>query len=595
MCNPLAALVDHTNTPVQRGIAALRSSLGEDNVQALLQAVPPRADEVTSYSFPLPIDYTDTERRLRIGFPKGFPLSGLRLTVNPSPWLIWPHAMKEGVCLHGFNERPLTGTPEIVVKDSLARLSNIIRLSQKGSCPSARATEFQREITSYWFMQQKPSPHNLILLDRPQTAARLFALSAPQQAQPSASKTIWLAADSSSLEKHFRHTTGSSPKMRALQTPAFYVKLQSCPPLHLPAPGSLLTWLDQHISPADKNQLSAWFKEHSSLLNLWIAMELPGDPPAPIYCLNICNYRSSQNRGLTFNLRTARHKTATPISRPLTKIKRTKLEVLIRSEVLSRDLSGVTESLDKKHVVCVGVGSLGGFVAMQLARSGVGHLTLIDPDYLESANLGRHVLGAKNLGYTKAKALQEKIRQNLPITDVSIFESYAEVMMKRQPEIFDNADLVVVTTADWQSEASLWRLKSKGTSWSLLQAWSEPHAFVGHVLLAPAGAADAQMLFAENGDFKHKFTKWPQEGIIPLPACGESFIPGGAVGIANIAAMVTQAALRALNGDISTSLWLSSVNRTQDVAKLEGVYLGPALPTDIQHAVWERGWPEPEE
>ncbi|WP_234463652.1 MULTISPECIES: hypothetical protein [Pseudomonadaceae] len=164
--------------------------------------------------------------------------------------------------------------------------------------------------------------------------------------------------------------------------------------------------------------------------------------------------------------------------------------------------------------------------------------------------------------------------------------------MYQNPEVFDKADLVVVTTADWQSEVALWSSKSNGTSWGLLQAWSEPHTQVGHVLLAPSGAFDARGLFTENGEFRHKFTEWPEGGVVALPACGESFIPGGSLGMVNIASMVSQAALRALSGDTGAPIWVSSINGPHDVATLGGQYLGPELPAGMQQAQLERDWPE---
>ncbi|WP_327781783.1 ThiF family adenylyltransferase [Pseudomonas qingdaonensis] len=266
--------------------------------------------------------------------------------------------------------------------------------------------------------------------------------------------------------------------------------------------------------------------------------------------------------------------------------------MLDRSEILSRDLSGTAQNLEGSRVVCVGVGSLGSTVALQLARSGVGHLTLIDPDHLVSANLGRHVLGADDLGLPKAEALQVKIRKDLPTTEVTAFPTFAEVVMYTNPEVFEKADLVVVTTADWQSEVALWGPKSNGTSWALLQAWSEPHTQVGHVLLAPSGAFDARGLFTDSGDFKHKLTEWPEGGVIALPACGESFIPGGSLGMVNVASMVSQAALRVLSGNIESPSWFSSINRPQDVTTLGGKYLGPELPAGMQQAQFERDWPE---
>jgi len=90
----LDALADPITTPLQRGIVALRNALGQDAADALLQPASMRADEAASFHFPLPIDYTGQERRLRIGFPSNFPRGLLRLNVEPSPWLVWPHATK---------------------------------------------------------------------------------------------------------------------------------------------------------------------------------------------------------------------------------------------------------------------------------------------------------------------------------------------------------------------------------------------------------------------------------------------------------------------------------------------------------------------
>lgn len=585
-------LVDHTETPLQRGIAALRKDLGEDAALALLRPTTARSDEAESYYFPLPMDYTGIERRLRIGFPKSFPRSGLRLTVEPSPWLIWPHAMKIGLCLHGFQERPVMGAPEYVVSDSLARLRKIVNLSRMGSCAATRDAEFRREIASYWSRQQGLSLQNLILLDRPQAASRLFALSDPRQALPSGQETVWLAANLSSLKNHCRRTIGRSPRMRAPETPGFYAKLQSYPNLRLPVPELLLTWLLPHLAPDDRGQLLAWFNECASLPSRWIALELPGDAGSPIYCFNVRTYGSRQDQGSKFYLRSARRKPAVVVSNPPVLIQATTLDVLDRMEILSRDLSDMSQNLEGVRVVCIGVGSLGSTVALQLARSGVGHLTLIDPDYLMSANLGRHVLGADDLGLPKVEALQEKIRKDLPTTEVAVFATFAEVVMYKQPEVFDKANLVVVTTADWQSETTLWEAKSNGASWALLQAWAEPHAQVGHVLFAPSGTFDARGSFTASGDFKHKFSEWPAGGVVPLPACGESFIPGGALGIANIASMVSQVTLRALSGSIEAPIWVSSINSPQDVVTLGGRYIGPELPTSMIQAQLERAWPE---
>jgi len=579
-------------TPLQRGIAALQSALGDE---ALLQSVPTLADEAASFVFPLPIDYTGEQRRLRISFPSDFPRGSLRLHVEPSPWLVWPHATESGLCLHGFQERPVTGAPEAVVTDSLRRVAEIVSLSRMGSSEAKRVAEFNNEITSYWSRQHGCSSQHLILLNRPQGASVLFALSDLRHALPSGQETVWLAADTSVLKKHYERVVGRTTSIRAAETPGFYVKLQSYPNIRVPDPKYMLPWLMPHLKPDDAQRLLSWFRERSSLVSRWIALELPEGTDAPIYCLNVHSCGTQLNRGPKFGSRSARRRPSTEITQARVIIRTVTLDVLDRASILSRDLSGTTKRLENSRVVCVGVGSLGGAVALQLARSGVGRVTLIDHDTLVSANLGRHVLGADDLGKPKASALQKRIRRDLPTTEVTAYTTFVEIVMEKHPEVFQKADLIVITTADWPSEVALWRAKSDGTSWGLLQAWSEPHAQMGHALFAPSGAFDARYLFGDSGDFKHKFTEWPGGGVVPLPACGESFIPGGSLGMDNIASMVSQTALRALTGRAEHAAWVSSIWRPQDIAGLGGKYDGPELPDGVQQIVLERTWPERKE
>jgi hypothetical protein len=576
---------------VQRGIAALHRVLGEDNAIALLQAAPKHSGEAASFYFPLPADYTGTERRLRIGFPTDFPHGQLTLLVEPSPWLIWPHAMKTGLCLHGFRQRPITGTPEAVVEDSLARLIRIASMSSMGSDKAARDAEFHNELTSYWSRQHHTSLQNLILLGRPRQASELFALSDPRHSLPSGQETIWLAADELALRNHYARVTGSRAKIRAAEMPGFYLKLKNHPDIRFPAPQHLLTWLMPHLALADAAQFESWFWRRGSLASRWIALELPGPADAPLYCLNVRSPGLKAERGTRFGLRSSRRRPARAVDRTPAHVGASTVNVLDRTAILSRDMSGVARSLESTRVVCVGVGSLGGAVALQLARSGVGHLALIDPDTLVSANLGRHVLGADDLGKSKAMALREMIRRDLPTAEVVAYENYAETVQYKRPEVFADVHLVIITTADWESEVAFWRAKSEGATWGLLQAWSEPHTQVGHALLAPGGAFDARYLFDDRGSFKHKFTEWPQDGIVALPACGESFIPGGSLGMTSIASMVAQTALRSLTGQVNEMAWVSSIYRPQDVAGLGGKYQGPAMAEGVQQLVLDRGWP----
>ena len=64
---------------------------------------------------------------------------------------------------------------------------------------------------------------------------------------------------------------------------------------------------------------------------------------------------------------------------------------------------------DKKVLIC-GVGGVGSFVAESLARSGIGHLTLIDFDVIDESNLNRQLMtNRSNIGLSKVEELRKRI------------------------------------------------------------------------------------------------------------------------------------------------------------------------------------------
>lgn len=94
--------------------------------------------------------------------------------------------------------------------------------------------------------------------------------------------------------------------------------------------------------------------------------------------------------------------------------------------------TGLLESsimLDKRAVL-VGCGSVGSFVAMELARSGVGKFVLCDTDTLEIHNICRHQCGFDDLGRYKVDAVKDKILNINPNAEVITYRS----IIQRVPE-----------------------------------------------------------------------------------------------------------------------------------------------------------------
>ena len=69
------------------------------------------------------------------------------------------------------------------------------------------------------------------------------------------------------------------------------------------------------------------------------------------------------------------------------------------------------ESLHKKTVMVVGVGGVGSICVESLARTGIGHLILIDKDCVEESNINRQLVATLDtVGQIKVDALKERIK-----------------------------------------------------------------------------------------------------------------------------------------------------------------------------------------
>ena len=79
------------------------------------------------------------------------------------------------------------------------------------------------------------------------------------------------------------------------------------------------------------------------------------------------------------------------------------------------------------HVAVVGIGGVGSWAVEALARSGVGHLTLIDLDHISESNINRQVHALDGtLGQAKVLAMRERIAQINPDCQVTCIEEFVE-------------------------------------------------------------------------------------------------------------------------------------------------------------------------
>jgi bacteriocin biosynthesis cyclodehydratase domain-containing protein len=91
--------------------------------------------------------------------------------------------------------------------------------------------------------------------------------------------------------------------------------------------------------------------------------------------------------------------------------------------VPGRSPDSVQRALRDRHVAVLGCGGLGSWAVQALALSGIGRLTLIDPDTVELSNLNRQALyGPADLRRPKALAAREAVARMDPGVEVTAIE-----------------------------------------------------------------------------------------------------------------------------------------------------------------------------
>lgn len=100
------------------------------------------------------------------------------------------------------------------------------------------------------------------------------------------------------------------------------------------------------------------------------------------------------------------------------------------------------EKLLAAHILVIGAGGLGSPVALYLAASGIGTLSIVDDDVVDLSNLQRQIVhGADRIGENKASSAAQTLQQLNPDTRVLAMSARAEG--ERLHELIAQADVVV--------------------------------------------------------------------------------------------------------------------------------------------------------
>jgi len=244
-------------------------------------------------------------------------------------------------------------------------------------------------------------------------------------------------------------------------------------------------------------------------------------------------------------------------------IQKSNVERVDHDWVHGRDMDVKQEELKAARVVLFGCGSLGGFVAHQLAMAGVGDICLIDPEELKTANVGRHQLGMRQIGRRKARALAEELQADFPHLCIRGFVMSYQEFRKEHSDEWDRYPLVLSLTGDWAAESHLntSHLESRDDR-KIIYGWTEPHACAGHAVLIAKQGGCLACHFDGVGKFDGALSSWEGETRLNEPACGALFQPYGPIelsGTVNLISNLTLECALGLRTKSTHQIWIGSM------------------------------------
>lgn len=238
-----------------------------------------------------------------------------------------------------------------------------------------------------------------------------------------------------------------------------------------------------------------------------------------------------------------------------------------------RDMSEDYRALASSKVVMLGVGSLGSQVACQLAQSGVGQLTLIDPQELDSANVGRHALGMDSFKKSKADQLAEVLSKKYPHGSY-----YGLGLMSWQTafsehfSIFRDANLIISCIGEPDIDLA-WDecYKTNDLKAPLIYGWIGTQGTVGHTLAITSTDPGLSCILDEMGFNRKPDTHFQNGSKIKFePGCGTYFQPYSSISVGCVERLVSRMAIDILSDRTSTPIHRIYTCSTQDLIDVGG-------------------------
>lgn len=498
------------------------------------------------------LNYNNENFLFHILVDSNFPYSPIRIAYKTDDkFLQWPHVEPYGLlCL------PIVDTEDIEaqVKKLLLHAIELIENCQKND--KYREDEFQKEFISYWGQSNK-SISIKSLLDTNNTASRLIYIwnngKIKLVGENIEQLKIWLK----NLDCTFNPSMITTGVFGLLSTPPI-------PPFPN-NPRSLIKTLNKNSNGITSLLAKIPFHQ-STLIVLGAKTENSGIGlvAVELNAQSINGFRRNKIYRDKINLLLRKRRGC---------ITRKDIQRLDSQWVHGRDQNTGLKYLKESKVLILGCGSLGSQVAMRLAQSGVGELTLIDHDLLVPANVGRHALGIDSINSYKAYKLKLEIQRKYPhILKVKHYPRTWQQVFNENPEVFSGNNLIISCMGEWSAEGQLsdWQ-DSLAKAQPIIYGWLDENGTASHAVAIVDKSISLKCIINDNGTLRAPETEWSSNRSIQTePACGTAFQPYGPVDVCHAEALVTQLAIEFLTHKISKSTHKVYAGPTSKIEEANG-------------------------
>ena len=493
------------------------------------------------------VTYDDEKlRRFDVLATSAFPSVPVRTAlVDHPPFMTWPHVERDGVlCL-------LPNMAECDPDDPCAVAANLlnrsVRLVEELLEGTIIERDFREEFLTYWAYKAQADGSNLYSLVTPAPPSRVVRVWR--------GKGIEIVGDGAeTLARWVRRRFGAD--VDATTEEAAFIWLRT-PPLPVDYPNSASDLRSLAVATGDGAVAAleqAAIREPDNLVAILGATGRSGPGLIEVRVPNpklIGSHVRSAAEPLSKGFRPGRTPKSVLVSRffGAGRVTRGLVQRADANWVHGRGRDARTSKLLDSTVVVVGCGSVGAPVACTLAQAGTGRICLVDFDDLNWPNVGRHPLGASEVGHNKAEALAERMQADFPHLQIEARTCDLRQILLNDLDLLEAADLIIATTGSWGAESALnrWHV-DQGRKNPVLYGWTEAHACAGHAVVIVAQDGCFQCNIGRTGAPSFKVVDWPDggDGSQEEPACGAHYHPYGPVELSYVTAMISDVALECL-------------------------------------------------